>query len=394
MTKFILADGTRADHPDSQERKVVWTIGAGLIVATLVFTILHHGFPSVLNVPPRTHFDKKIARGSWLLMDPPAELVKELAPGYSLLHVAPGSFFLGWSPASPSLAAEKQWYIGNAPLPEQAALPAGVKVQEIPAGTVLRVSIPGSDYLTMFILDLIPIGLAWLCFHHGWRRLGMYRAMLFLGGSFVFTGLEESMWILLGRYTEQLRALSGSKELQDALLTEAAADVQGTYYFTKGFFWFLETPVLACLGWFFVAYSCVYVAELLLPRRSLTLRAGLGGLLAMNLDLWLDPVQTSNTFLSWIWAKGDRIEIFSIPLSNFMGWFLLIFLFALVFDRVPAMVRRWGPAKAALYFYSILFALEIGILIFFAVYGTIAMRLLPETINFTIMDIGRHNLTM
>jgi hypothetical protein len=323
MADYILADGSAAQRPEPREQQVVWAIGIALIVATVFFTVVHHGFPDIFNVPARGYFEKIN-----------------------------------------------------------------------PDGTPLRVPIPGSGYLPMFLLDLIPIGLAWLCFHHGWKRLGSYRAMLFLGGSFVFTGLEESMWILLGRFQGQLRALGGSKELQDALLTPDAANVQGTYYFTKGFFWFLETPLLACLGWFFVAYSCVYVADLLLPKRSIIWRAALGGFLAMDLDLWLDPVQTSSTFLSWIWAKGDRIEIFSIPLSNFMGWFLLIFIFAVVFDRLPAMIRRWGPAKTAVYFYGILFALEIGILMFFAAYGSIAMRLIPETINFTLGDIGRHNLAM
>jgi creatinine amidohydrolase len=35
----------------------------------------------------------------------------------------------------------------------------------------------------------------------------------------------------------------------------------------------------------------------------------------------------------------------------------------------------------------------LGILVFFAVYGSLAMRLIPETINFTLGDIGRNNLS-
>ena len=34
------------------ERKVIWAIGLSLIVSTAFFTILHHGFPQVFNVPP------------------------------------------------------------------------------------------------------------------------------------------------------------------------------------------------------------------------------------------------------------------------------------------------------------------------------------------------------
>ncbi|UCD85276.1 MAG: carotenoid biosynthesis protein, partial [Deltaproteobacteria bacterium] len=242
-----------------------------------------------------------------------------------------------------------------------------------------------TDYPSMFFLDLISIGLAWLCFHHAWRRLGIYRAMLFLGGSFVFTGLEESMWILLGRYSQDIQlALPFA---QEAALGENVQGVSGTYYFTRGFYWFIETPVMACLGWFFVAYSCIYVADLLMPRARILGKAAVGGLLAMNLDLWIDPVQTHEALTSWVWAEQDPISIFSIPLSNFMGWFLLIFLFALVFERLPDMVRRWGAGKAAVYFYGILLALEIGILLFFIIYGSIALRLFPEPINLTIWGI-------
>jgi hypothetical protein len=302
MTEYILADGSKASAPDPRERRVVWAIGLSLIISTMFFTVLHHAYPQVLDVPSNE-------------------------------------------------------------------------------------GIPMTGYGIMFLFDLIPVGLAWLCFHHGWRRLGIYRAMLFLGGSFVFTGLEESMWILLGRYQAEIQAALDPTGIQQATLGEHAAEVTGTYYFTRGFFWFLETPILACLGWFFVAYSCVYVAGLILPRAHILWRATLGGLLAVNLDLWLDPVQTHEAFKSWIWFEGDRIHIFSIPFSNFAGWFLLIFLFAIVFEYVPAMIKRWGPGKTMIIFYMILFALEVGILIFFGVYGTIAMRLIPEPINFTIWGI-------
>lgn len=302
MKEFILADGRVATEPDPAERRVVWIIGISLVVSTVLFTVVHHCFPGVFDVPSND-------------------------------------------------------------------------------------GIPLAGLSTMFVFDLIPIGLAWLCFHHGWRRLGIYRAMIFLGGSFVFTGLEESMWILLGRYQAEIQGALGGAELQQAAFGEGIEDVTGTYYFTKGFFWFLETPILACLGWFFVAYSCVYVADLLIPRANIIGRAALGGLLAVNLDLWLDPVQTHETFKSWIWSKGDPVNVFSIPLSNFIGWFLLIFLFAIVFDRLPNMVKKWGPGKAAVIFYCILFALELAILVFFIIYGGVAMRLLPEPINITVWGI-------
>ena len=178
-----------------------------------------------------------------------------------------------------------------------------------------------------------------------------------------------------------------SNGAENVALGPGAAEVSGTYYFTRGFFWWLETPLLACLGWFFVAYACVYVAEVLMPKARVVYRAALGGFLAMDLDLWLDPVQTHETWRSWVWAGADRINVFSIPLSNFVGWFLLIFLFAIVFDRLDGMKKQHGPAKAAVRFYLILIALEFGILAFFAVYGAVVMRLLPQPLNLTVWGI-------
>lgn len=158
--------------------------------------------------------------------------------------------------------------------------------------------VPYMDYPSMFVLDMIPLSLGWLCFHHAWRRIGIYRAVLFLGGSFVFTGLEESMWILLGRYSQEIQMALDTT--QGAVFGENADEVTGTYYFTRGFFWFIETPVSACVGWFFVAYSCMYITEVIMPRARVIWKATVAGLLAMNLDLWLDPVQTHDAFISWV----------------------------------------------------------------------------------------------
>ncbi len=75
--------------------------------------------------------------------------------------------------------------------------------------------VPRAGMGEMLAADLVIIALASLCFAHAWVRRGGYLATAFLVGSFVFTGVEETMWILLGRFSA-----SG-----------------GTYWFTRGFFW-------------------------------------------------------------------------------------------------------------------------------------------------------------
>jgi hypothetical protein len=242
--------------------------------------------------------------------------------------------------------------------------------------------IPMSSYPAMFVADAGVILLSWLCFRHAWKRLGLYYATVFLVGSFVFTGIEESMWILIGRWAIGAEAtiLSASGEGMVA---------NGTYYFTKGFFWFLETPVTACFGWFLLAYSTVYMAELLIPKARMLWKAAMGGFLATNVDFWADPVQTHDMFQAWVWADlPGGVLLFGIPLTNFIGWFLLIFLFALVFDKLPDMVKKRGPGRAMLYFYGILMALEIAILVSFMIYGTFQTALISPPVNITLFGVG------
>jgi hypothetical protein len=248
---------------------------------------------------------------------------------------------------------------------------------------VLRVpsneGVPYTGYGTMFLLDLIPIACALLCFYHARHRLGLYRAMIFLSGSFVFTGLEESMWILFGRFQILNRIM--------ALLGKPLDAVAGTYYFTRGFFWWLETPLTAFLGWFFIAYACVYAAKLLLPRANIWLQALLGGLMGVSMDLWLDPVQVHEAWRSWIWLSNDPVNVFSIPFSNFLGWFLVIALFAVIFEYLPAMVKKWGVGRGTVYFYLILIGLEFCILGTVVVYGAVGMKIFPVPVNLTLWGL-------
>lgn len=225
--------------------------------------------------------------------------------------------------------------------------------------------IPRSAPTEMLAADLIVVGLSALCFAHAWARLGSVLATAFLVGSFVFTGVEETMWILIGRFA------SG-----------------GTYYFTRGFFWFLETPVSACLGWFLLAYATTWVAELLWPGAGVARQGAVAGLMAMNLDLWIDPVQTHPALRSWVWAdQPGGLWVLSIPVTNFVGWFLLIFLFALVFARLPQWVRSLGAARATARFFGLLLALEVAIFVGFTVYGTLEQSLLRPKLNLTVGGI-------
>lgn len=212
--------------------------------------------------------------------------------------------------------------------------------------------VPDDNLGAWIFLDVLSILVSLLCLFHARRHYGNWMAFCFVIGSFVFTGLQESMWILFGRFTG-MSAMQGLGE-----------GVFGTYWFTKGGLWFFETPVSMCLGWFYVAYGCVWMAGKAFPNSSLLTRAIAGGLLAMIVDLWQDPVATSPELLTWIWATGDNVRILGIPQSNFVGWFLLIFVFAILWEYLPRWEARYGRAKATRLFFPILVAADFGILAF------------------------------
>ena len=220
---------------------------------------------------------------------------------------------------------------------------------------LLSEGIPDGDRILFQFLtiDLIMILAGWFWFRHAKKHYGYWMASAFLVGSFIFTGLEESMWILLGRFIPQ------------TITTPLGDVVYGTYWFTKGALWFIGTPVFNCLGWFIIAYPCVHFTGKLFPKLKLGSRAALGGLVAViGIDSWMDPLYTSSEFMFWVWAQYDIITIFGIPHSNFIGWFLLIFLFAIFWGNIPRFEQRWGRAKATVIFYSCLFSAEIGIFLF------------------------------
>ena len=207
--------------------------------------------------------------------------------------------------------------------------------------------------------DMTAAFYALLCFIHAKRRYGLWMAVCFLLGSFIFTGLQETISILLGRFTAGSAYVDASQQV-----------TYGTYFFTKGSLWFFETPVAVCLSWFWIAYSCVFVAGKVFPNMGRLGRAAVGGLCAMVLDLWLDPVATSPEFLLWLWAKGDLVRILGINHSNFVGWFLLIFAFAIIWEWLPGMAKRWGRAKASWAFLGIVLAADVVMLVVLIIYNT------------------------
>ncbi|MBN1636564.1 MAG: carotenoid biosynthesis protein [Deltaproteobacteria bacterium] len=289
-------------------------IAFGLLIAVIIFsTYLHHFQPHILNVPSNTNV------ASW-----------KMTP------------------------IEHTWIYDRM----NAAELEKVKTQ----------GIPGTDFFTMLVYLGLSLFGTYLCFSHAKKHYSYRMAALFLIGSFIFTGLQETLMILSGRFW------MGGGQIDP--------NVWGSYWFPQGLLWFFETPVWVCLCWFIIAYSCVWVAKQVFPALPLWSRALIGGLTAMVIDLWEDPVLTSPEHMKWIWAKGDHIGILGIPHGNFLGWFFLIFWFVILWEKyLPLCEKRRGAGKGTLAFVGLILISNIIVLAILIIEGHIMIRVFPQGLH-------------
>lgn len=232
------------------------------------------------------------------------------------------------------------------------------RMNETERQRVLSEGVPGTDLVTLIWYELLSIIGGWLCFLHARKYFGVIMASCFLIGSFIFTGLQESIMIFSGRYW-----MGGGR---------IDPTVFGSYWFPQHLFSFVEAPVWVCICWFIIAYSCVWTAGKLFPRLSLTKRALIGALIAVVIDLWEDPVLTSPELMKWVWAKGDHIVILGIPHGNFNGWFFLIFVFAILWEKfLPCFIEKWGVVMGGFSFLGMILCSNFLVLAALLGWGTI-----------------------
>ena len=111
--------------------------------------------------------------------------------------------------------------------------------------------------------------------------------------------------------------------------------------------------VFIFFGWIGVSGSCMLIAEGIFakPGRDMLTQPHLWWLVplatsltAVMLDLFIDPVAVSLGY--WVWSVQGNVY-YGIPLLNFVGWFVLMFLAPLGWILI-ARKRHWGYAKKAL----------------------------------------------
>lgn len=103
-------------------------------------------------------------------------------------------------------------------------------------------------------------------------------------------------------------------------------------------------------GWIAVCGTCLLVAAGIVARPEEDLLSSarmrwqvplVTGIVAVLVDLFIDPIAVVAGY--WVWTKPANLY-FEIPLLNFVGWFVLMFLAPLAWTEIS---RRstWGGPK-------------------------------------------------
>lgn len=106
-------------------------------------------------------------------------------------------------------------------------------------------------------------------------------------------------------------------------------------------------------GWIGVCGTCLLVAEGMLAQSGEDLLSAarlrwqaplLAGLIAVLLDLFIDPIAVAAGY--WVWIAPANVY-YEIPLLNFVGWFVLMVLAPLAWIEI-ARCSAWGGARMLL----------------------------------------------
>ena len=118
----------------------------------------------------------------------------------------------------------------------------------------------------------------------------------------------------------------------------------GSYYHTTGPK-IIDVPISVGPTYFAIGYVAWRVAGILLGSAdggpgSTLLQPIVAAVLATMYDLTIDPIG-STVARFWVWRHGGAY--FGVPISNFLGWLLTVYLFLQVFAIVVR--RRAGVAR-------------------------------------------------
>jgi uncharacterized membrane protein len=130
------------------------------------------------------------------------------------------------------------------------------------------------------------------------------------------------------------------------LLIVRSAD-PGKLHYVYGEFVFMlrwgsaAVPLWVGVGWGLIVYVAVFTAQRF--RSPWWLRPLHAGVLAVNVDLSLDPIAEQLGF--WKWHNVNPLNFHGVPFDNFLGWMLIVSSFALCTRYAFRLVPRTAPGR-------------------------------------------------
>ena len=208
-----------------------------------------------------------------------------------------------------------------------------------------------------FLGTLLPFITLSLVIIHSSLTLGKKKTTIFFITSFIFALGSESIGVKYGL-------------------------IFGHYYYNPVLapFFFGLVPVMIVVSWLPFIYISYTFANMILKGFGsqkpnikqnklfmivlLILLSAISGLVAVNLDMLLDPVVVSTQ--GWFWIGGGLY--FGVPISNFVGWFIVTFVVTFLFRLYESFkkVNNGSLPKASLLMSSSIIVLY---LIYFIIYG-------------------------
>lgn len=167
--------------------------------------------------------------------------------------------------------------------------------------------------LSYVVTEFMVLGLALMMVFHAYRRGTRWLSTYFSG--MIFATLVE-------------------------LLIVRNADPAGLHYVYGEFVLMVRwgsaaVPLWVGAGWGLIVYVATFTAQRF--QSPWWLRPLHAGVLAVNVDLSLDPVAEQLRF--WKWHNVNPLNFHGVPFDNFLGWMLIVSSFALC----SRFAFRWVP---------------------------------------------------
>ena len=211
------------------------------------------------------------------------------------------------------------------------------------------------------ITEIVSYLLVALLIYHGYKKYGKTKIILFFLGGFLLTGIEENFMVIQGYFY-----LFGGP----------------TYYYDyhSYMFWIGAIPLVVMCAWFILTYSSFQIAELVIKNdsnKALLKKLLLAGWMGTSIDFVIDPIIIRK--FGWIWlnAKEHAVWFLQVPVTNFIGFFLLVVSFNYYFvwyweKYAPRHDTRSTLKINGIYFVMVLLPLlfVIGLIIIFSILFT------------------------